>query len=218
MFYPTNRRSPLAATYHTARDVSRGARGALFPGRRITIGAPNHCGGAEWLREAPKSPNNVASTFFNTVHLLPKDLRFEYGDAKLASCPGRHLTSLHPCRQPTTISVVPPNKKCWTVHNWAETHRLPTTGGQCYWLNNWISHWCPVLSFHWTFLMKDTPDIICAGYEYDFTWLYGLETGYSILVQWEDTTQVYNSAVTEGGARVPTPSPCQGKYKNWALI
>jgi len=25
------------------------------------------------------------------IHLLPKDLRFEYGDAKLASCPGRHL-------------------------------------------------------------------------------------------------------------------------------
>jgi len=33
--------------------------------------------------------------FFNTVHLLPKDLRFEHGGAKLASCPGPHLTSLH---------------------------------------------------------------------------------------------------------------------------
>jgi len=38
---------------------------------------------------APKSPNNTASTFFNTVQLLPKDLRFEYGGAKLASCLGR---------------------------------------------------------------------------------------------------------------------------------
>jgi len=58
-------------------------------GLRGTISrAPNHYGGAEWLREAPKSPNNVASTFFNTVHLLPTsdanmgrafacDLRFE---------------------------------------------------------------------------------------------------------------------------------------------
>ena len=27
--------------------------------------APNHCGGAESLRGAPKSPNNVTSTFFN---------------------------------------------------------------------------------------------------------------------------------------------------------
>jgi len=29
-----------------------------------------------------------------------------------------------------------------TAHNWAETNSLPTTGVQCYWLNNWISHWC----------------------------------------------------------------------------
>jgi len=32
-----------------------------------------------------------------TVHLLPKDLRFSHGGAKLTSCPGRHLTSLRPC-------------------------------------------------------------------------------------------------------------------------
>jgi len=31
--------------------------------------------GAESLRGAPKSPNNDKSTFLNTVHLLPKDLR-----------------------------------------------------------------------------------------------------------------------------------------------
>ena len=46
---------------------------------------------------APKSPNNVTSMFFNTVHLLPKDIKFEHGGAKLASCPGRCLTSLRPC-------------------------------------------------------------------------------------------------------------------------
>ena len=40
------------------------------------------------ILRAPKSPNNVTSTFFNTVHSLPKDLRFEHGGAKLASCPG----------------------------------------------------------------------------------------------------------------------------------
>jgi len=44
-------------------------------GRRINMGAP-------------KRPNNVTSTFFNTVHLLPKDLRFKHGGAKLAYCPG----------------------------------------------------------------------------------------------------------------------------------
>ena len=52
--------------------------------------------GAESLRGAPKNPDNVTSTFFNRVHLLPGDLRFEHGGAKLASCPGRHLTSLRP--------------------------------------------------------------------------------------------------------------------------
>ena len=34
-----------------------------------------------------KSPNNVTSTLFNTVYLLPKDLRFDRGGAKLAPCP-----------------------------------------------------------------------------------------------------------------------------------
>jgi len=61
-------------------------REAQFPGLRVTMGAP-------------KSSNNVTSTFFNTVHLLPKGLRFEHGAAKLASCTGRHLTSLRPCKR-----------------------------------------------------------------------------------------------------------------------
>ena len=52
--------------------------------------------GAESLRGVPKSSNNVTSAFFNTVRLLPKGLIFEHGGAKLASCPGRHLTSLRP--------------------------------------------------------------------------------------------------------------------------
>jgi len=44
----------------------------------------------------PESPNNGTSTFFNTVHLLPNNLRFEHEGAKLASCPGRNLTCLRP--------------------------------------------------------------------------------------------------------------------------
>jgi len=66
------------------------------------MGAPNHCRDAELLLEAPKSPNNVTSTFFNTVNLPSKELRFDDRDAKrrpwgLVFCPGRHLTSLRPC-------------------------------------------------------------------------------------------------------------------------
>jgi len=60
--------------------------------------APNH-------RRTPKSPNNVAITFFNTVHLLPNDLRFEHGGAKLVSCPGLHLTSVRPCHLHITVAT-----------------------------------------------------------------------------------------------------------------
>jgi len=42
--------------------------------------------------------------------------------------------------------------------------------------------------------MQDTLEITVAGYEYDFMWLY---SGYSILVQWKDTTQVLNSGVID---------------------
>jgi len=73
-------------------DVTRGYKGGTIPQ------APNHCGSAEWLPGAPKNSSIVTSTFFNAVHLLPKDLRFEHGGAKHASCPGRRLTSFRPCR------------------------------------------------------------------------------------------------------------------------
>jgi len=39
-------------------------------------------GGGKGEIRAPKSPNNVASKFLITVHLILKDLRFEYGGAK----------------------------------------------------------------------------------------------------------------------------------------
>jgi len=86
--------------------VMNGARGAQFPRRQFTMGLLNHCGGIELLREPPKSPNNVSSTFFNTANLLSEELRFyhggaklrpwgcrfDHGGAKLVFCPGRHLT------------------------------------------------------------------------------------------------------------------------------
>ena len=49
--------------------------------RRITAGS------AENL-------NSITSAFFSAVHLLPKDLRFQHGGAKVASCPRRQLTRL----------------------------------------------------------------------------------------------------------------------------
>ena len=79
-------RSPVS------KVVTSGASEAQFPGRRITMGAP-------------KSPDNVTNTFFNAEHLLPKDLRFELGGAKLASCTGRHLNLLQPCLQGGNINA-----------------------------------------------------------------------------------------------------------------
>jgi len=46
----------------------------------------------------PKNPNHTTRTFFNTVHLLPEDFRFENDGTELAFWPGRHLTSLAPCQ------------------------------------------------------------------------------------------------------------------------
>jgi len=48
------------------------------------------------MPRAAKSPNSVASTFFNAVHLHPKDLTFENGDAKLVYFPG----AIYPCYAP----------------------------------------------------------------------------------------------------------------------
>ena len=49
------------------RGVTRRGKGAQFPGRQVTMGRQITTGGAEWLREAPKSPNNVISTCLHTV-------------------------------------------------------------------------------------------------------------------------------------------------------
>jgi len=64
------------------RGVTRGAMGAQLPGRRIIMGTP-------------KNPNNVTSTFFNSRFASERPQVRTWG-AKLASCPGRHLTSLRP--------------------------------------------------------------------------------------------------------------------------
>jgi len=57
------------------QECNVGSKGAQFPVHRITMGAP-------------KNPSNVTSTFFNTVHLLPKDLKFEHGASNLLLVPG----------------------------------------------------------------------------------------------------------------------------------
>jgi len=64
-------------------------KGAQLPGRRITLWAPNDCGGA-------LKSQQCHTYILQYSTLLPEDLRFENGGAKLASFPGAHLTSLRP--------------------------------------------------------------------------------------------------------------------------
>ena len=51
--------------------------------------------GTESLWRRHKVP--TMSQILSSIHLLPKDLRFEHRGAKPLSCPGRHLASLCPC-------------------------------------------------------------------------------------------------------------------------
>ena len=77
------------ALWFNQQGRNKGARGRNYPGAESLWEHWNIAG-------APKNPNNATRTFFNAVHLLPEDLRFEHGGTKLASFPGRHLTSLSP--------------------------------------------------------------------------------------------------------------------------
>jgi len=43
---------------------------------------------------------------------------------------------------------------------------------RCCWLNNWISHWCKLLSFRWRTVMQDTLGITPTGYEDNFLGFY----------------------------------------------
>jgi len=44
--------------------------------------------------------------YFNSVHLYPKNPKFEHGGAKLASCPGRHVTRYAPSSNSVFLCVV----------------------------------------------------------------------------------------------------------------
>jgi len=72
---------------------NEGGKGSTIPG------APNQYEGRRKFQQ-------YHMCFLHAIHLLPKDLRFEHGGAKVASCPGRHLTSLGlgcTCSMPETV-------------------------------------------------------------------------------------------------------------------
>ena len=82
------------ATGHCMQGRNDGRQGGINPRHWISI----H-GGAESLRGAENvtwGRRKIPTMSHNTVNFLPKDLRFEHGGAKLASCPGCRPTSLRP--------------------------------------------------------------------------------------------------------------------------
>jgi len=88
----------------TLRQIS--VHAMIRPGNELLTDLHRAQGRNDGEAQFPWAPDKYGVTeksqqfhkyFFNTVTLLPKGLRFEYGGtggAKLASCPGRSLTSL----------------------------------------------------------------------------------------------------------------------------
>jgi len=81
----------IAVFITRVQDVTGGSRVAQFPGRRITTGASNDCGGR---RKAPTMSQVLSSIQYIC---FGRTSGSNMGGAKLASCPGRHLTTLRPC-------------------------------------------------------------------------------------------------------------------------
>jgi len=57
---------------------------------------PNHYRGAKWLQGAPKN-TKMSKVLPSIQYIYIRKTSFEHGVVELASCPGRHLTSLRPC-------------------------------------------------------------------------------------------------------------------------
>jgi len=74
----------------------------------------NEGGAIPWVTMGGGKKSQQCHKYFLQYSLLPKIPRCEYGGAKLASCPGRHLTSLRPWLL-WPVLLRPRNKyDCWS--------------------------------------------------------------------------------------------------------
>ena len=103
-----------AVLWHNPRGVTREGKGGAIPW------APNHYGGGELLRGAPKSPNNVTSrpTFFNSGFASERPQVRTWG---------RHTCFLPrvPSRAGLTIGQtgqMPGASRCWGPRAWISKH------------------------------------------------------------------------------------------------
>ena len=82
---------PKQTKTHPHAEAKRGGgEGVQLPGRRITMEAPSDCGGA-------KKSQHCHNYFLKHSTFASERPQLLTWGAKLASCPGRHLTSLRPC-------------------------------------------------------------------------------------------------------------------------
>jgi len=77
-------------------QIINAARQWLLQGRNDRGAGGHNSPGPKSLPGRRKVQTMSEAFFFNAVNLLPKDLRFEHGGVKIASCPGRNLTLLRP--------------------------------------------------------------------------------------------------------------------------
>jgi len=71
--------------FHGSKCLLRKCEDQLIRG--VTRGE-NHYGGRQMTAGHVEKSQQCHKQFFNTAHLLPKDLELEHGGAKLSSCPG----------------------------------------------------------------------------------------------------------------------------------
>ena len=107
--------APTLLEWPCQQGRNDGGKGEQFPGRWIPVGALNHCGGRLMIVRAPKSLNNVTSTFLNTVQLVTKNLRLEHGGAKLALALGTsHVVTPLPAKNRVWIRFNRlRHRSCW---------------------------------------------------------------------------------------------------------
>ena len=117
----------------TAEDQGRseGGKGAQFPRRRITMGAPNHLRGRRMTAEGAEQSQQYRKVLSSTVHLLRKHLRFEHGAVKLASCPGpiepRNLPSGDNMVNGLFVCATLTSRRRGHTHWCKQEHKRPTS-------------------------------------------------------------------------------------------
>jgi len=104
-------------------QIGRGVtRGAQFPGAKSLWGRRITAGCTEGPHGAPKSPNNVTSTFFTRRTFASERPQVRTWGPKLASCPWFHVISLRPssrCIRDVRCPLIGDPGIKWCLHHYS---------------------------------------------------------------------------------------------------